>query len=150
MTGRSWQTSHPAHPTPAYEKERQANQCGTRGREEEEAEDDPDTDQGHTQRRLHGTHADTLRADSRHRTHTPHVSLSLRSTPLIAHLRRLVTLPLLLGGNGADREDHGQHEERAHTENGANDRFHCHPPVTAHGFIASPVRLPLIEVLESL
>src|SRR5688500_16118457 len=41
-------------PTPAHKKERQGNQCGVRGHEEEEAEKDPDTKQRHSQRRLHG------------------------------------------------------------------------------------------------
>ena len=41
-------------PTPAHEKERQANQYCVRGREEKEAKDDPDTEQRHPQRRLHG------------------------------------------------------------------------------------------------
>lgn len=62
--------------TPAHEKERQAHQCGTRGREEEEAEEAPETDQSHPQRRLHGTHADPFGADSGHLAPVPHTPLS--------------------------------------------------------------------------
>jgi hypothetical protein len=64
-----------ALPTPAHEKKREANQCGTRRREEEKAEEGPNTKKRHSQRRLHGTHAHPFWADSGHLASTPHTLL---------------------------------------------------------------------------
>jgi len=102
-----------ALPTPAHEKEREANQRGTRRREEGEDQEDSQTEQRHSQRRLHGTHAHPFWADSGHLTPLPHASLSWHLTHLVAWRGGLVILPLLLGLNGAEIEGHDQHEERA-------------------------------------
>ena len=118
-----------APPTPAHEKERQANQCGTRGREEEEAEDNPDPDQRHSQRRLHGTHANPFWADSGHLAPTLHALLSWHLASPGAWRGGLVTFPLRLGVNGTEREGHSQHEENAQPHDVAHYRFHGHPPV---------------------
>jgi hypothetical protein len=110
--------------TPAHEKERQANQCGTRRREEEEAEENPDPDQRHSQRCLHGTHADPFWSDSGHLAPTPHALLAWHLTSLGAWRGGLVTLPLLLGVNSTEKEGHSQHEECAQPHDVAHDRFH--------------------------
>ena len=65
-----------APPAPTHEKEREANERSTRGSEKEEAEEDPDTEQRHPQRCLHGTHADPFWADSGHLTPLPYAPLS--------------------------------------------------------------------------
>ena len=118
-------------PTPAHEKECQANQYGIRGREEEEAEDDPDTEQRHPQRRLHGTHAHPFRADSGHLAPLSHAPLSWYLARLVAWRGGLVTFPWLLGVNGPEIAGHYQHDERAQPHDVAHSRLHCHPPVRA-------------------
>src|SRR6266704_5846340 len=103
-----------SHPTPAHQKERQGNQRGTRGREEEKDETSPDDEHGPAQRRLHGTHAHTLWSGHLHHAtlvslpplHTP---LSWHPTSLAAGLGRLVTLLCTLGVHGAGRA--GQHQQ---------------------------------------
>ena len=118
-----------APPAPTHEKEREANERSTRGSEKEEAEEDPDTEQRHPQRCLHGTHADPFWADSGHLAPLPYAPLSWDLAHLVAWLGGLVTLPLLLGVNGTERAGHYQHEDRAQPHNVAHYRFHCHPPV---------------------
>ena len=120
-----------ALPTPAHEKKREANQRGIRRHEEEKAEDDPNTEQRHSQRCVHGTHAHPFWADSGHLPPLPYAPLSWALARLVAWLGGLVTLPLLLGVNGTERVSHYQYEERAQPHDMANYRFHCHPPVSA-------------------
>ena len=118
-----------APPAPTHEKEREANERSTRGSEKEEAEEDPDTEQRHPQRRLHGTHAHPFRADSGHLAPLPHAPLSCDLTRLATWRGGLVTPAWLLGVNGADRAGHRQHEKRAQPQDTANNWFHGHPPV---------------------
>jgi hypothetical protein len=116
-------------PAPAYEKERQTNQCGIRGHEEEEAEKDPDTKQRHPQRCLHGTHADSFGADSGHLSPLPHAPLSWSLARLVAWRGGLVTPPLRLGVHSTEIAGHSQHKKRAQPHDVAHYRFHGHSPV---------------------
>ena len=120
-----------ALPTPAHEKKREANQRGIRRHEEEKAEDDPNTEQRHSQRRVHGTHAHPFWADSGHLASTPHTLLSWHLARLGARRRGLITLPLLLGVHDIEITGHSQHEEYAQPHGVAHDRFHDCPPVRA-------------------
>jgi hypothetical protein len=120
-----------ALPTPAHEKKREANQRGTRRREESEDQEDPQTEQRHSQRRVHGTHAHPFWADSGHLASTPHTLLFWHLARLGARRRGLITLPLRLGVNDIEITGHSQHEEYAQPHGVAHDRFHDCPPVRA-------------------
>ena len=102
-----------ALPTPTHEKEREANQRGTRGREEDEYEEDPYTEQRHSQWRLHGTHAHPFWADSGHLAPLSHTPLSWYLARLGTWRRGLVTPPVLLGVNQTKSVGDDEHEECA-------------------------------------
>ena len=118
------------YPTPAYEKERQGYQCGTHGRKEEKAKGGPDTDQRHSQRRLHGMHAHSLAHSGYLVPLSHHAVWSGSHLPLLTWRGRLVAPPLILRVNGAQRADHQQREERAEPYDVVQSKFHCHLPVS--------------------